>query len=317
MYDDGIGNLLDEVESKKKRLARKAELARMSRKRKKTRMGDLEAEVQRLQQEIQTLKKQKNANNNNNGYTHMMNMRNSNSNTAVNSNDEVTENTISAAIDNVINTYYNGDMVNTTGTSGDDSNEESVSKCIDDFVLQHTSYIQNGDRYLHEIQQHIQPIIPLDFLTWICCTHDENQYQYNMMKNGTNGNANNNTIWYSLFVEELGLDDEQMKDLLSVKTTIKKQSKLSVEIQKAYQKLSQHLSKQFKQRIENMEKIRSILSPKQFACYLDWVQKYGNVCLMSHSNNNANSSNANGNDNAAGDNMNTNMGERRMSVSMN
>jgi len=246
MYDE-LGNLLDEVESKKRRLARKAELARMSRKRKKTRMGDLEAEVQRLQQEIHMLKKQKNGahgnGNNNNAYVAAMNMIKSSdeSDSVVPVNDEVTEQGVNSAINHVINTYYananGGNSVN--GGNSDGAVEDGVKKCIDELVLQHTSYVQSGERHLHAIQHHIQPIVPLDFLTWICCTQDDNNspYQYNVVRNANGGvtisnNTNNNTLWHSLFVDELGLDGEQMKDLMSVKTTIKKQSKLNIKSRK-------------------------------------------------------------------------------------
>lgn len=51
-----IKDLLVESDLKRKRLARKAELARVSRKKKKARMGDLEEEVSKLQSEIISLR---------------------------------------------------------------------------------------------------------------------------------------------------------------------------------------------------------------------------------------------------------------------
>jgi DNA-binding transcriptional MerR regulator len=86
-------------------------------------------------------------------------------------------------------------------------------------------------------------------------------------------------LWNSLFCVEIGCTVDQIKELMALRTTVKKQSKNAGHVEKAYNKLTQALTRQLHQSNDNLTKLRSIFTPLQLAKYFEWVHRFGPVCV--------------------------------------
>lgn len=131
---------IDESDCKQRKLARKAELARLARKRKKCRLLDLEAQVESLQNELKLLK-QENA---------QINLNNQNNNSA--------KENVNLAINNLININNNDKIYLSRG----------IEKLIEtQRLLENESFIG-----LRNVKNSLIPILPLQFLSWIMNQND-------------------------------------------------------------------------------------------------------------------------------------------------
>lgn len=249
-------------------------------------MGDLEAEVERLQKEIGVLKKAKQdrdiveahkasvlATNNAAAAAslHVADDDNGNGNEMQ---------AVNAALNQIVAAFHASQA---GADSSSSSSSSAVDRSIESFVAAHTVASNSALKHLSTLQHHAHAILPLQFFQWLCSQPDS------FYEASASSSSSSSCLWMNLFVKELGLNEQQMKDLNALKTTVRKQTKICNDIEKAYKKLNMALKKQVSQRVENLEKIRSILSSGQLARFVDWTNKYAQVCLKIHLQDPANS----------------------------
>jgi hypothetical protein len=270
---DGV---VEDAAAKRRRLLRKAELARLSRKRKKTKLTDLEDQVKRLQDELAKAREQ------------------------IQQATASSEQPVACVIPEVVKPVLTNDgkdllavslaplpvmddaeksNIETTiqaiierKSETDDNSEPSVHNLLEHFALLHLRRVTYADVHLSSLQHLLSPSIPLEFLSWIMTQPDAPP-----AASYSNGNS---TLYSSLFYEQLGVtSDEQKIELNALRTTIRKQHKWDAEMRKAWHKLDVAVRKSMKQQNDNLERLRSILSEEQMQKYLAWVKQYGEVCL--------------------------------------
>eukprot|EP00468_Gymnochlora_sp_CCMP2014_P008422 CAMPEP_0167763142 /NCGR_PEP_ID=MMETSP0110_2-20121227/13183_1 /TAXON_ID=629695 /ORGANISM="Gymnochlora sp., Strain CCMP2014" /LENGTH=301 /DNA_ID=CAMNT_0007650143 /DNA_START=564 /DNA_END=1469 /DNA_ORIENTATION=+ len=233
--------LLEEQNLQKQRLLRKAEQARLSRKRKKQRMQDLESECTTLRKEVKRLKAALDA--------QEMKLAQAASANSVLGNPQCDTETQGM--------YKSLEMLVTEGK------EDGISHHISEMVETVKRRKPNVEKYLDAFASRISPSLPVRFLQWIF-TKDSKFYED---KRG---------LWNSLFVEEAGLSIDQMEELKKVR---KLSSEPPFDKDELIHQLSNHLNKQFEYQSNVIARLNGIMTPSQMAKFLLWVQKHGEVCI--------------------------------------
>ena len=162
---------LDDEETKKRKLARKAELARLSRKRKKTRLTDLEAEVRRLEDELARAKKSR--------FDRDQAAAAAEAGAAASSSaatDSVSKHKMSQVISAMSAAVHNG-LARCTSTptnqrgpvlTGSDASRgqpSALTPLIEEFMVQYNSQASNCSQHLVTLQEHhLKPLRTFDFL---------------------------------------------------------------------------------------------------------------------------------------------------------
>lgn len=230
-----IEELLEEAELKRKRLARKAELARVSRKRKKMRIEELEDEVANLKAQLEREKKRtRDAQENSHGPP------------APVSSAAVADQRLVQALQVVLN--------------GEPS--EGVEKFQSAFLDKVQSQIFQAD----DIVKSLQPALPVQFMQWVLSQKDS-FYE------------DENGLWSSLFGQEVKADVEQIKRLKALRAEINLSRSSTCELEAAAANLKTLLGHQTSQSAKMLDGFMSILSPPQMASLLQWVQRFGSVCV--------------------------------------
>jgi hypothetical protein len=224
------------------KLARKAELARLARKRKKCKLMQLESHVLSLQQEIKALKQ----------------TNQTLSDTATICNNAQSINPTAANCLAALNL----NLANVAAAE----DEKNLSSSIDSLLQYHCAVEVSAMKDLHSLESFITPCLPLQFLSWLM-----NQSDCSVAHHGG--------LWAELWSTELHLDPQQLHQLVSLRMTVRKQLKYEQDTVKAYKKLCLGFNKHLHQQTENFERLRAILSPAQFAKYIQWTQQYGAVCI--------------------------------------
>lgn len=164
---------LDDEETKKRKLARKAELARLSRKRKKTRLTDLEAEVRRLEDELARAKKSRFDRDQATAAAEAGAAASSSAATDSLSKHKMSQviSAMSAAVHSGLarctsaNTPTNQRGPVLTGSDASRGQPSALTPLIEEFMVQYNSQAANCSQHLATLQEHhLKPLRTFDFL---------------------------------------------------------------------------------------------------------------------------------------------------------
>eukprot|EP00471_Norrisiella_sphaerica_P000838 CAMPEP_0184487830 /NCGR_PEP_ID=MMETSP0113_2-20130426/10357_1 /TAXON_ID=91329 /ORGANISM="Norrisiella sphaerica, Strain BC52" /LENGTH=332 /DNA_ID=CAMNT_0026870241 /DNA_START=561 /DNA_END=1559 /DNA_ORIENTATION=- len=238
-----MAKLIEEQNLQKQRLLRKAEQARLSRKRKKMRMQELEKETEFLRSEVKRLK------------TTLIAKENkiaamASANKALQP---------SAVPDS---TEYN-EMYNKLDGAVQEGKASEIRTVVDHMVRSFKSSKPDAEKYLKAFSAQISPSLPVRFLEWVL-GKKETFYED---KSG---------LWYSLFAEEAGLTPDQMTELKKLRES---RSSSPFNKEDLMKQLGSHLQDQCDHQEKMLDKISQILTPDQLAKFLLWVRKHGEVCI--------------------------------------
>lgn len=281
---DTIRELLKEQDVKKYRLARKAELARMSRKRKKMRMNDLEDEVDRLkdelerahkrikvaedklceaQQQQQLLQQQQQAApapavsapaaappiqafSSNLPFSPMML--------------EEENRSLHSAIRNAL--YRRPSNNNDNGSE----EEVKIPAMVDNLVNVFKKQNMNALSQLTTMRDHMEIALPLRFLEWA-------MHQSDKFFNDPSG------LWASLCHREIGLSASQLERLMSLRCEMQSQRSSASDVEMAYNQFKSCMETHLSQAETNLARVVDIFSPEQLAKFFSWVDQFGSVCV--------------------------------------
>lgn len=256
--------LLKEQDVKKSRLARKAELARLSRKRKKSALEFLESEVSRLQEELAEERK-------------MARIAEEKLTQLQGDSFKVSGKTAasdSAAGDNIAaaGTQPLDEQVKQVSTSlramvqkgqaNSADAKEAVCQLYNVFKLQSLNSASN----LARVKKDLELSLPLRFLEW-AMNQPEKFFQ------DTNG------LWRTLWLTDIGLTPSQFEQLVSLRNAFQSQKSAQAEIEKSYAALCQLVESQLVNSSRSLDSICSLLTPEQLAKFLAWVETFGSICI--------------------------------------
>jgi len=274
--DQVISALISEAAIKRVRLARKAELARLSRCKKKSRLNELEEENQRLKIMIDELKQQQLA---------------------------LTEEQIKFKTEGAANTSNtvedkSSDSVKVTSESVVQSLDECVDRLLDfckspasahliPLQIKQLFAVQHGNKILlnaaisilNSVRNRILPIYS-SFLIWILSRND-------YFVNDPAG------LWKELWSDYLKISPGQMTKLMELRAKLQKQfqnqtSPLSAKPAKfvndqssndQFSHVVNELVSQQVQSSDNLQFLADLLTPDQLIAYFHWVKQFGHVCI--------------------------------------
>lgn len=238
-----LEKLLAEQALKNQRLARKAELARISRKRKKDRLDELEEEVKRLKFEIKVLR-EKNA-------SLLSNDLPNNRNSLV---DEVVLQE-QAQLQKLIEK-----VVVVSNLSNESRNEKDLNSLVPELVDCFIKRLTTSKSHLYSLEASISPCMPLRFLNWAMCQDDQFY-------------ADPSGMWTSLFKTQLRLSDMQLEQMLSLRNDMCQQRKSTKQAEVLYTQFKQALEESLDQSDSLLSRLRTILTSEQLAKFFVWVDQ--------------------------------------------
>jgi len=237
---ENIEELLEEADLKRKRLARKAELARVSRKRKKMRIDELEGEVAELKQELERERKR---------------TRNLEENARAS-----TDLSSCAPAALSVNAQLSQAIGALTGQGG----VVPDPALIQGFYSAYRNKVAENSSHLDALRQCGQPCLPVQFLQWVLSQNDK-------FYEDPNG------LWASLFAQEVGASAEQLNSLRSLRRD--PAAPTLTHVQAAANHLDVLLRGHMAESTSTVEKMMGILSPKQLRAFFQWVDRFGPVCV--------------------------------------
>lgn len=245
-----VQGLLKDQQKKKDRLARKAELARMSRKRKKTRLEELERQVSELQAELARSREE----------TKIVTAKNialtlESKGKLVPESEKSTEKAIEDLLAQV-----------KTNPHTDVSLEQPLSEVS----LAHKRQINSMENNMRSLEQALTPCLALQFLEWALTSERDQFYEE---KDG---------LFLSLFRDQLGASQKQIELLLGLRREMQKDEskKKDQALLDSFRALkSNFFARGVLRQQDIFDRLRSILSPSQFTAYLQYVKQYGHVLI--------------------------------------
>ena len=256
-----IRELLKEQDVKKQRLARKAELARMSRRRKKVRLDELEDEVARLEKLLSAERDEKaELKYENERLKEKLNsVKTPTSNTSYFSNVDASTSEVDSEMSSVLSSIR-------TALHDPLSQEETHKRNVDRLVSLMKKKSEVTVSHLTTLQPHLMPSLPLQFLEW-AMNQNEKFYQ------------DQNGLWATLMHREIGLSPEQIESVMELRRNMKVQRASAESVDTAYRAFSDALSLHLNQASSNMEELVRVFTPEQLAKFFMWVNTYGSVCV--------------------------------------
>jgi len=251
-----IQELLQEQDLKKKRLARKAELARQSRRNKKARMYELEHEVTKLKAEIEQLKSENDVLAQNSTGQPGSKRRKKTRAPVTHVKDELT-------VEKSLATLVKADVPH--------EKDVKITQLVSDLGASIKTQVTTLKTCMRSLEKDLQPCLPLQFLDWALTQRHAQFYE-----DGTG-------LFLSLFRDEMGASSEQLKQVLELKNQKQKDKNDKVKdaaLLEAFRNLEKLLRDVGRlNQAETFERLREIFTPKQIAVYCKWVQQYGSVCV--------------------------------------
>lgn len=304
--------LLNEQDTKRQRLARKAELARLSRRRKKSKLCDLESENAKLRAELERERQQRKL-----AQEQMLKVQqeasaartvapverdtNNNSNNA-NNNSTANNNTTNNNTTN--NNNSNNSNVNSNNNSNV-TNSPLPEQVIDEEIKFLTGLVRRlvqspnaaassstSPDAVPELEQVLKNLLNvLKKRTHIALNQVESVQKYLapalplrflewVMSQTDKFYEDNSGLWSSLVNHELNLSTEQLSRLAQLRPVMHAQKISSAELKSDVNKLQDMLVKHVKQSTENWEAIMSVFQPEQLGKLLNWIDSYGKVCVQ-------------------------------------
>lgn len=301
MAADTIHHLIQEQNLKKRRLARKAELARLSRRRKKERLSELEEENKVLLGEIARLKQQHQDDQKkikeqakrlqtmqsravNRQPLHLRSYHDTTTDTSANVNnivddmicfDRLCSDSSDVQSDNSTPGTPNSEW---SGPTSPDISSVQVKNEPADNVPAHKESVMS----LHDITTSLRSMlaatsadtsmlsaysrVQLDFLKWVF----DQKEQFYEAKDG---------LWRSIFEEELSCSREQLTRLHEVRAYAANTKAEVSELEQVLNDLQRSLQSQSSASQAHIGQLCTILSESQMKHLLTWIGRYGGVCL--------------------------------------
>jgi len=233
--------LIEEQTLQKQRLLRKAEQARLSRKRKKMRMQELEKETEFLRSEVKRLK------------------------TALALQEEKvgTMAAAASAITPVAKDEYES-VYKELQKHVEAGREQDANKMVDHIMRSFRTSKPDAQKFLEAFASRISPSLPVRFLDWILAKQDS----FYDDKSG---------LWNSLFVQELKLDAKQLDKMKKMRYAPGSRAPFNKD--ELISKLGAHIQQQYDLQGRMLDSLDTVLKPEQLAKFLLWVQKFGEVCI--------------------------------------
>lgn len=283
-----LQDLLQDADLKKKRLARKAELARLSRRKKKVRMCDLEQEVDMLRADLERVREENKKlqqehakaaasasaspvapTSNNNDVAVVAppkKKRKKNKEAPMVAADVSPEQCVQRALDSLL--AFNAPA----SPEADIQLEQMVAELSQAFKIQGAA----SELYLRGLESAVAPALSMKFLDW-SLSQKQKFYQ------------DESGLFVSLFRDVMGASPEQLRLLLEFKDQYQAQQHIFATSQ---QTTSQDpmmdafikFETLFKQRgllnqVECYGRFKEIFAPRQMAAYFKWVDQFGAICI--------------------------------------
>jgi len=237
-----VVQLLQEQNVKKRRLARKAELARESRRRKKVRMAELEVEVDGLKAELARLKRA----------TEAAGQRAREE--AAKAQIRVSSAPDTVATEAPVKKPEEVAMVVNSSDVQDEGVAEQPALVLSEDPCENTSFKQ--------LLNALSPSLSLRFLGWVL-GQTEKFYQ------------DPDGLWVQIFAREVGLSTQQMTGMVALRS-----QKLKTGImQDVRARLAGYLAERDRCGEDTLGKLESILTPKQMRKLHAWIENFGSVCI--------------------------------------
>lgn len=236
--------LIEEQNLQKQRLLRKAEQARLSRKRKKMRMMDLERESESLRKEVKRLKAALAAEQQRTATMVPATAIRTSPTDPARDHDKlyaelktleskgVQEERLAAHVATMLEAFRR--------------NEPAAAACLKAFAAQ------------------VTPSLPVRFLEWIMSRSDS----FYRDEGG---------LWETLFSQEIGLSKDQVAKLSKLRSAAGAPPPFNKDV--IMRKLKQHLHEQCQLQSTMLKNISDVMSPAQLAKLLFWIRKFGEVCI--------------------------------------
>lgn len=246
-----LEELLEEADLKRKRLARKAELARLSRKRKKTRVSELESEVAQLKEELSRERAK------------VTELENERLKRMISSSQG--ENSSTNLDDRLKAKFLELCQVPLEKAS---ANPAVVQTAVQDFVDAYKSKSACNGLQMAGFEKSFSSCVATNFVRWVLNQGDR---FYNV--------ENPSGLWSSLFKSDLGCSPEQLQKFLDLRTNIQGKLREWSEVETAFRKLSPLMRSYFNESAATLESFVSLMTPAQSVQFFQWVDKFGEVCV--------------------------------------
>jgi hypothetical protein len=257
-----VEELIKSQEEKKSRLARKAELARQSRRKKKMRLSDLENEVAELQGELAQAKEE----------IKRLTLKN---NSLLNTQPTIKELNIEHLMDNILKakgpTLMCPPPPPSLSASPTKKNEEKTSndlkieQLVPELLLSLQKESSSVNSSLQALQQALVPNMAIQFLEWTLTRGDHFYSEA--------------TQFGHLFYETMQSTPTQVLALLALRKASNEDFKLKdAKVMEALEIVKNALTQRSAQ-VETFTKLRSIFTPHQLATYLQYVKMFGHVLV--------------------------------------
>lgn len=247
-----LQELLEEADLKRKRLARKAELARLSRKRKKTKVSELEQEVQQLKTELERER------------TKVMELENKRLKQLINTASSQQGNQGAANLDQRLQSKFKS--ICQLHTSEPTADKKTVDLVIQDFLDTHAS--KNAGKAVHVagFENSLGSCVVSSFLRWVMNQNDK----FYLDPSG---------LWFSLFTQDLKCSPAQIQKLMGFREKMKGKLQEWNEAAAAFKKLCPLLRSYYGESAETLNSFVQLLEPSQVVNFFKWVEKFGEVCV--------------------------------------
>jgi len=277
---DTLRELLKEQDVKKQRLARKAELARMSRKRKKMRLTDLEEEVERLKDELERATKRFKSSEEKlidaqqqvaaaNAVAAARPVVTSESQSTCAALDEQSKQ-LHQAIRHVLMHQASQRSGMNSRSDADVKMQQASSSMLPALVADLIGVMKKKSALIGsqvgQVKDQMELPLALRFLEWA-------------MNQTDRFFADPSGLWSSLCHREIGLTPEQLERMMNLRQEMQTQRSSSADVQMAYNQFQSCLQAHLDQGESNLGRVLDILSPEQLAKFFAWVDQYGPICV--------------------------------------
>uniref|UniRef100_A0A7S0DP25 BZIP domain-containing protein n=1 Tax=Amorphochlora amoebiformis TaxID=1561963 RepID=A0A7S0DP25_9EUKA len=236
-----VMKLIEEQNLQKQRLLRKAEQARLSRKRKKMRMQELEKESDNLRNENKRLK------------TLLAAQKN-----------KIAAMNAAEAFNKSLNCQaQEREMYQKLREAVDSGESKVVSGQLEHIFKSFKDGRPNAEKYLENFATRISPSLPVRFLRWILSKQDS----FYEDKNG---------LWKALFSDEAELTAEQIKEMKKLRAECASCPMGKAEIM---EQIRTYMQNQLEYQDKILGKLGKIMQPEQMGKFLLWIEKHGEVCI--------------------------------------
>mmetsp|Transcript_16557 Transcript_16557/g.23244 ORF Transcript_16557/g.23244 Transcript_16557/m.23244 type:complete len:378 (+) Transcript_16557:467-1600(+) len=249
-----LEELLEEADLKRKRLARKAELARLSRKRKKTRVVELESEVANLKEELER-ERAKVAELEEERLKQMVSVDAGNPN--------------SVDLDERLKFKF-AEICRIPLKTEDKSGASAgpIKNAVQDYFDAHKNKAAYNDLQMANLEASMSSCVATSFVRWVLNQGDR-------FYDGDNPGG----LWTSLFKNDLGCSADQLQSMQDLRCKMKCKLQEWNEVETAFRRLSPLLRSYFSDSSAILKNFVSLLTPAQTTQFLQWVEKFGEVCV--------------------------------------